>query len=125
MIFISTIGKDRALEALLTCRTLKEVSEVSEVPARTLYHWLHEDADFREAYTGLRQQGLREIADKAGDRAGEALDTLSEIMRDSNERGSVRVSAARAILDIYEKMAWLVDVSEQAAAVEALLKNRV
>ncbi len=125
MIIISTISKDRALEALLTCRTLKEVSEVSEVPARTLYHWLHEDSDFREAYAGLRQQGLREIADKAGDRAGEALDTLSEVMRDSNERGSVRISAAKAILDVYEKMAWLVDVSEQAAAVEALLSKRV
>lgn len=118
------MSKDRALEALLTCRTLREVSEVSGVPARTLYHWLHDDSDFREAYSDLRQQGLREIADKAGAKASEALDILAEIMRDTEQRGSVRVSAAKAILEVTEKYAWLIDISEQAAAVEALLKSR-
>lgn len=101
------------------------MSEAADVPARTLYHWLHEDSDFREAYSDLRQQGLREIADKAGTRASEALDVLAEIMNDPDQRGSVRVSAARAILDTTEKYAWLIDISEQAAAVEALLSKRV
>lgn len=108
----------------MSCRTLREVAEKAGVPERTLYSWLHEDTAFKQAYKELRQRQLQQISDSVSDKVTEALEVLSEVMGDSEERGSARVNAARITLDTYVKILQLTELEERLAAIEEQLLRR-
>ena len=108
----------------MSCRTLKEVSEKTAIPERTLYSWLHEDETFKQAYKDLRQRQLQLISDTVSDIATEALEVLSEVMGDSEERGAARVNAARIVLDTYVKILSLTEIEERLSEIEEQLKRK-
>ncbi len=93
-----TASKQRALAALLTSRTQAEAAQAAHIDSRTLRRYL-QDPDFAEAY----KRELAKLIDDAAAQAKRALcptlGTLQEITADTDQPGSVRVSAARAVLE--------------------------
>ncbi len=98
-----TPSKQRALAALLASRSQIEAAEMAHLDPRTLRRYL-QDPDFAETY----RRELAKLIDSAAAQAKRALcptlGTLQEITKDAGQPGSVRVSAARAVLEFGIKL---------------------
>jgi hypothetical protein len=89
----------RAIAALVTCRTLGAAARQARCGESTLRRWLATDARFQAAWRQARAQLLEEAVAHAARSAEAAALTLHEVMLRSAS-DSVRVQAARAILEI-------------------------
>ena len=89
----------RAIAALMTCRTLDAAAKAAQCDPSTLSRWLAKDALFQQAWQAARKQLLDQAVAQALRSAEEAALQLHRLMMDSLS-DSVRVVAARALLDI-------------------------
>lgn len=118
-----TPNKAKALEALVTSRTLAEASQKSGVSERSLYSWLRDDSDFRGIYDRMRSESLQMVSDKVSQKVMDAIEVLVKIMQDPNISPSVRVRSAGIILDNYLRLSELTDFDLRLTAIEEKLKN--
>lgn len=102
--------------------SLKEASENSGVPLRTLKRWYYENKAFKKQL----QKYIRELTDLAQSNLAAAqtktIKVLLNIIEDDDEKSMVRVSAARAILDNAIKYR-AEDVREQLKELECRLQQ--
>ena len=91
-------NQEKALAALLSQPSVHDAAQAVGVGERTLWRWLQAN-DFKEAYRKARSQLVsRAIAHiQAG--MGDAVRTLKDIIADKNAPPTVRVSAAKAMID--------------------------
>lgn len=108
--------------ALMQSRSLSEASQISGVPIRTLYSWLHEDTEFMNQYQQMKRESLQAVTDEISQKAVEAVQVLAEIMGDPEEKAGARVTSARTILDNYIKLTELTDIEQRLTAIEEKLK---
>ena len=108
----------------MSCRTLKEVAEVTGVPERTLYSWLHEDEAFMKSYRELRQRQLQIISDSISDKVTEALEVLSAVMGDAEAKPAARVAAARIVIDSFIKIMSITELEERMTEIERQLAEK-
>ena len=101
--------REQAILALLTHPTIPEAAEACGVGQTTLWRWMQEP-DFRDRYRQARRQVLEGAI-------AEAATTLRRLLTADSE--SVRLGAARAILDQATKGADLLDLEARIAALEA------
>lgn len=83
---------------LLTCATDKEAAEKSGISPATIKR-LKKQEDFQAILTRGKNEMYGETMKRAQSYSAEALETLRAIYNNEAEKGSTRVSAARAILD--------------------------
>jgi hypothetical protein len=90
--------QERALQAVLSHRTLKEAALTAGISETTLWRYMRD-----ETFSRRLREARREAASQAlmglQQGLGEAVKTLSEIMADGNASPSARVTAARVIID--------------------------
>lgn len=103
----------RALAGLLSEPSIRAAAVRSKIAERTLYRWLTEPV-FRATYRTLSRRLLEDSIGRLRATAGEAVETLQRMLK--AESDTVKVSAARAILDTAVK----VDVDDLAARIETL-----
>src|SRR5438132_4192901 len=89
----------RAIAALTTCRTLAQAAKQAQCGESTLRRWLTKDVVFQQAWREARTQLLDQAVAQALRSAEAAALMLHRLMVDSLS-DSVRVVAARALLDI-------------------------
>src|SRR5947209_2440377 len=89
----------RAIAALTTCRTLAQAAKQAQWRESTLQRWLTKDANFQQGWREARTQLLDQAVAQALRSAEAAALMLHRLMVDSLS-DSVRVVAARALLDI-------------------------
>lgn len=118
-----TVTKEKALEALLSSKSIKEASEKSKISERALYKYLNEDKEFLATYRELRANTLRSIADRIGDKAIRAVDILVDIMEHS-EKEYTRLRACGMVLDYHLKALELVDFEERLREIEKCIAVR-
>ncbi len=115
-----TANKQRALTALLTSRTQAEAAQAAGLDPRTLRRYLA-DTEFANEY----KRALAELVDAAAAQVKRALcptlGTLQEITADTNQPGSVRVSAARAVLEFGLKLVEQADIISKLDKLESQL----
>ena len=116
------IAKQRALEALIASTSIRQASQTAGVSERSIYSWLRNDQEFLTAYQDLRAESLQAVADKVGEKTAEAIEVLSSIMSDENERGSTRIRASQIILETHLRLTEIIDFEQRLRAVEDKLK---
>lgn len=112
-----TPRKEKALQALLVCRTRAEAAKTAGVGESTLRGYLKEPeflARYREAFGALVQDAARQ----AQQTISPALSTLQEIMQDSGVQASIRIQAARSTLEYALKLTEQADILEQLQELE-------
>ncbi len=94
-----TTKQDRAVLALLTCRTIADAAKVAGVSERTLRRWLKQP-EFQQALARERAQVFAAVTGRLTRYATAAVDFLYKVMRSKNTTpaDSVRVRAARVLL---------------------------
>lgn len=91
-----------AIETLMTTGNRREACKVIGISERQLYTWFQQP-DFAAAYRKAQRDLWEHTMGRIQDLAGAATRVLSEVMENSEERGSTRVAAARAVLDAAAK----------------------
>ncbi len=114
-----TPRKEKALHALLVCRTRAEAAQMAGIGESTLRSYLQEpdfQQRYKEAFGGL----VRDAARQAQQAITPALSTLREIMEDKDEQAQARISAARSTLEYALKLTEQVDILEQLRVLEKM-----
>jgi hypothetical protein len=111
--------QERAIAALLTCRTIAEAAAAVGIAERTLAGWLKVPA-FASAYRAARRQVVELAVSRLQGVTGEAVDTLQGLLAAESE--SVRLGAAKGILEFAQQAVAIGDLLER---VEALERGRV
>ena len=98
---MANVKKDKALEALLSANTLTEAAEIAGISRKTLYSYIHSDPAFLLKYRDCKRELLRKISDKISDSALQAIDTILDIMNDSES--PQRLQSAVKFLELFVK----------------------
>lgn len=109
----------QAIAALLASPSIGQAASAVGVGERTLFRWL-QDSDFQAAYRAARADALTQATARLTQAAGEAIDTLREVMGDTEAPASARVSAARTVLELAVRAVELEDLVQRVEVLEAL-----
>lgn len=94
------LNKERAMAALLDAATLTEAAERAGLDRKTLYNYLHDEADFAKEFKRQRELRAIEQAEQAAGEREAALQAIRDIMNDTELSGNTRLKAAEKLLDV-------------------------
>ena len=118
-----TIRQEKAITALLSCRTVAEAAKLAQVGERSIYRWLKQDT-FQSHLRRARRQALSDrLSGRLQQVADRAVDTLDTILDDKKATTASRVSAVRAALRYACHGIEIDDFEERLAAVERAQKT--
>jgi transposase-like protein len=120
---MATGKKSAAALALARGMTIKAAAAAAEVGERTLHRWLDEDKEFARQVSNLQSELFARAIAVLTDGAAEAAAVLRLLcVKGTTEK--VRLSAARAVLELTGRLREMVQLEERLAAVEAALSQR-
>lgn len=112
-----TPRKEKALQALLVCRTRAEAAQRAGIGESTLRGYMKEP-EFLDRYKKAFGDMVRDATRQAQQTLSPALSTLREIMEDKDEQAQYRITAARSILEYSLKLCEQTDILEQLRELE-------
>lgn len=115
-----TPRQQKALEGLLCQPTKHEAALYAGIADSTLRTYLNND-EFVEAYKSAVASMLEDTVHGAQRAMTPALETLKELMNDTDQPGGVRVQASKTILDTALKMTDQLTTTERIKAIEKAL----
>ena len=111
------------MEALLTTQSKEDAAIAAGVSRTTVDAYLADSA-FRSEYDN-RRSGMVEAACTALQSSlTEAVNTLTEIMREPGNAPQSRIQAARSVLEYGVKLMEITDLTRRIEALEAMQKER-
>jgi predicted transcriptional regulator len=111
---------DLILQALVTGMTIRESAEIVGVNEKTVRRRL-QDPDFAGRLAGHRLEITRAVLDRMVDASVDAVDTLKKLLSAKGE--TVRLGAARAIIELGAKLQENGQQAERLAELEKVLKE--
>lgn len=114
---------DAAIVALLSTRTVRGAAKKCGISEATLYRLL-QLPDFTTKYRAARRGLVETVTAQLQQDGADAAKALREIVNNKKAPASVRVSAARVILEQGIKAVELIDLSERLDRLEELEKAR-
>lgn len=117
MISNLTPRKEKALRALLVCRTRAEAAAAAGIGESTLREYM-KDGEFMERYREAFGSLVQDATRQAQQAINPALSTLREIMEDKDEPAQARITAARSNLEYALKLTEQTDILEQLRELE-------
>lgn len=116
----AAISDEKIIAALLNSGTIKEAAAAAGISERAIYDRMNK-GDFKALYKAAKNDLLREAVFTLNGKLREAIDTISEIMTDKENKPAIRLQAAQAILNNAGKFAQRLaanenDVAEQVEA---------
>ncbi len=118
-----TVKQERAIVALLSEQTLSRAAEVAEVGQRTLFRWLRQPA-FSRAYRQSRREAFGQAIALTQRYAPLAVNTLAQVMMDTDAPSSSKVAAATTILRFGREGIELDDLGARVEALEQAAPQR-
>jgi hypothetical protein len=119
-------GRRNADEAVLTAlaagATIRQASEQTGVSERTIYRRLA-DVGFRQRVTSIRAGMLERAVGKVADGMADAAGTLRSLLVAEGE--SVRLGAARALLELGVKLRESVELEQRLQTLEQRLVGKL
>jgi len=115
--------KELALGALLTEDTLGKAAKVAGISEVTLWRWL-QGREFAEAYRELKREAVGQAVTRLQQISCQAVETLRTIMLDKESPASVRVSAAKSILEMAVKAIEIEDIARRVEALEKIAQEK-
>lgn len=92
------ICDEQIISALLTHGTTKAAAEACKISTRTVYQRM-QDADFRALYSAAKSDVLRQAVNALNNELVEAVNTVIEIMHDTDANPAIRLQAAQTVLN--------------------------
>jgi hypothetical protein len=111
-----TRKQEQAIAALLGQPTIDKAARVVGVTGQTLKNWL-KLPEFQQAFQQARQAVLRDALGRLQATSTEAADTLRKLLKAKSE--TVRLGAARSILELGVKLRESLEYEARIAALEA------
>lgn len=111
-----TGNKQRAIQALLTCRNKKEAAAAAGISERSLEYYL-KDAEFQREYRKAVGQVIESTARQAQQAMSPALSVLQAIMQDAEESSSSKIAAARALLEYGLRLSEFNDIMRELQSI--------
>lgn len=112
-----TPRKEKALQALLVCRTRAEAAKAAGIGESTLREYM-KDPEFSTAYkqaaAGIMDSATRQLQQNLT----AAIDRLGKIAADDGENSMAQISAAKALLDYGLKFTEFNDVLKELETTE-------
>ena len=113
-----TTNERRALEALLTCATVRDAAKRANLGPTTVYRYLADPA-FKAALRARQDQVIAGAVAALAGLAGDAVEALRDVLDDDEASHGVRVRAALGVLAQVQNMIELRDLVDRVAALEA------
>jgi DNA-binding phage protein len=107
--------REKAIAALLSARSLAQAAKKAGLSKATLYRWMQEP-DFKAALRGARRDVVDATIGRLQAVTTEAVTALHAAL--TCDAPTVRVSAARAILEFSFRSVELMDLEERLSALE-------
>ena len=115
--------QQKAIAALIRAPTRAEAAKEAGVGVSTLRRWLKEDTEFKNAYREAVSEILEGATRKAQTAAGEAVDVLRDIMKNTGEQAAPRVSAADKVLGYALKLGEQLDLAQRMDEIERAIAD--
>ena len=115
-----TANQNKALAALLTCKSRTDAARVCGLSTKTLQGY-EKLPEFAEALERGRREALAEAAHRISAGYSTTVDALQDIVQDDSAADPARVAAARALLEYGLKFAEITDVNKRLDRLEELL----
>ena len=115
--------KEQAISALMSCSTIEAAADQVGVDKSTLYRWMDRD-DFQREYKRARREALTRSIARLQKASTEAVQTLQEVMNDTDAKDSTRVRAAEKVMKFAIEAAEIEDMQERLDALEDVLISR-
>lgn len=118
-----TPRKQKALQALLVCRTKTEAAKAAGVGISTLRSYLR-DKEFSAEYKRAVAELMEDAARQAQQAIEPALSALQGIVENTDENAQARIGAARSILEYSLKLVETTDILTRLGELEqSMLKE--
>lgn len=114
---------DAAIAALLSTRTVRDAAKKCKLSETTLYRLL-QTPDFKTKFRAARRELVEATTAQLQQDGADAAKALREIVNNKKAPASVRVSAAKVILEQGIKAVELVDLSERLDRLEEMERAR-
>ena len=111
----------RAIEALLSKPTVRAAAKKAKLGEATLYRYLR-DETFRAELSRRQDAVVAAVTAALCGRSGEAVETLSELLKGTDASPAVRARVALGILSQTRQAVELSDLAERVAKLEAVNK---
>ncbi len=108
----------KAIAALISEMSIRKASESSGVPERTIYTWLRDPA-FDAAYRQARRDAVAQATARLQQVSGAAVQVLVQLMAKDTVHPTVRLGAAKTVLELAIKAVELEDIAARLTALEA------
>ena len=115
-----TPNQNKALAALLTCKSRTEAARVCGLSTKTLQGY-EKDPVFVDALERGRREALADAAHRISAGYSDTVDALQAIVQDDSAADPARVAAARALLEYGLRFAELTDVNKRLDRLEEIL----
>ena len=109
--------QQRAISALLASKTVSGAAKAAGVGERTIYTWLR-DPGFRAALSVAEGDLLDAAVRRLLGLQAAALDTLEQVLGDTEASQAVRLRAAQTVLELTLKMREQRDTEQRLSALE-------
>ena len=119
-----TQKQQKALAALLTNPTREAAAAAAGIGSKTLRRYLADpefQAEYQQAVSGV----IADAAQQARQSLSPALTCLREIVEDSGEPSTARISAARSLLEYGLRLTETADILTQIETLERRLNDSV
>ncbi len=117
------VTDNQLISALLSCPTIKSASESVGLSEQAVYSRLRKPA-FRAQLQNARDNQFQVISSKLEDANFKALDTLINILDDSEVSAGIKVKASQTLLDLSLKNREQIDVISRIENLEEMLKSQ-
>lgn len=117
------VTDNQLISALLSCPTIKQASESVGLSEQSVYSRLRKP-DFRAQLQNARDNQFQVISSKLEDANFKALDTLINILDDSEVSAGIKVKASQTLLDLSLRNREQIDVISRIENLEEMLKSQ-
>lgn len=117
------VTDNQLISALLSCPTIKLASDEVGLSEQSVYSRLRKP-DFRIKLQNARTTQFQVISSKLEDANFKALDTLINILDDSEVSAGIKVKASQTLLDLSLKNREQIDVISRIENLEEMLKSQ-
>ena len=117
------VTDNQLISALLSCPTIKLASESVGLSEQSVYSRLRKP-DFREKLQNARTTQFQVISSKLEDANFKALDTLINILDDSEVSAGIKVRASQTLLDLSLKNREQAEIISRIENLEQMLDEQ-
>ena len=117
-------SQERALGALVECRSIAAAARKAQVGDRTLRRWLHEDVRFQTRLRQLSQESLAHARLRLHTGASDAVEMMFALIKSPERVESGRATLVRTALDFAFRSGAYSDLTGRIAALEAASKEK-